>query len=139
MSAKKWGAVFAAAVALSVFAPGYAQDRPEAPTAEQREIARLKAEVAKLKAEIARLKRELAEIRRIKNAGECKVGRGVVAAACSLYFAHRAALGEELKFPDSYNDPKLYANGKVPKCPSGGVWTYSKTTGRITKCSVHGP
>jgi prepilin-type N-terminal cleavage/methylation domain-containing protein len=66
----------------------------------------------------------------------CKAQRGVVASACSLYYASTAASGGTPAYPDSYTDENLYADGNVPSCPGGGTWTYNSSTGKVT-CSLH--
>ena len=68
----------------------------------------------------------------------CKAQRGTVASAAAMYYASKAAAGTTVTFPSTYNDSTLYGGGEVPSCPSGGTWTYSSTTGRVTSCSVHG-
>jgi len=66
----------------------------------------------------------------------CKANRGAIASACSMYYASAAVSGTAA-FPTTYSSASLYADGTVPTCPSGGTYTYSSTTGRVT-CSEHG-
>ncbi len=66
----------------------------------------------------------------------CEAQRGVVASASSIYMASEAVGGNSAVFPASYTTTSLYANAVVPSCPSGGTWTYSATTGRVT-CNTH--
>ena len=66
----------------------------------------------------------------------CKAQRGVVASACSLYYASKAATGVPAAYPTTYNDAGMYADGTVPSCPAGGTWTYDGAKGRVT-CSLH--
>ena len=66
----------------------------------------------------------------------CKAQRGVVASTCALYKASEAAAGRTAAFPAAYTATTLYGDGIAPSCPSGGTWTYSTTTGKVT-CSTH--
>jgi prepilin-type N-terminal cleavage/methylation domain-containing protein len=66
----------------------------------------------------------------------CTAQRGVVASTCALYKASEAAAGRSAAFPSDYDDADLYGDGITPSCPSGGTWTYSTTTGKVT-CSTH--
>ena len=66
----------------------------------------------------------------------CTAQRGVVASTCSLYKASEAAGGRSAVFPADYTDTDLYGDGIAPSCPSGGTWTYSTTTGKVS-CSTH--
>ena len=66
----------------------------------------------------------------------CKAQRGVVASACAIYKASEAAAGRTAAFPSDYDTASLYGDGITPSCPSGGTWTYSTSTGKVS-CSVH--
>jgi MSHA pilin protein MshA len=66
----------------------------------------------------------------------CKAQRGVVASACSLYYASTAASTGSGSYPSTYEDSSLYADGSIPSCPGGGTWTYDSDTGKVT-CDVH--
>ena len=66
----------------------------------------------------------------------CKAQRGVVASACSLYYASTAASTGTGAFPPTYDSASLYADGVTPSCPAGGTWTYDSSKGKVT-CSVH--
>jgi len=66
----------------------------------------------------------------------CAANRGAIQSACSLYYANQAATTGTPSFPESYNSAALYADGTVPTCPSGGTYTYSAVTGKVT-CSEH--
>ena len=66
----------------------------------------------------------------------CKYQRGVVASACAIYYQSLAAGGSTPTYPSDYDDTDLYADGVVPSCPTGGTWTYSSSTGKVT-CDTH--
>jgi len=66
----------------------------------------------------------------------CEAKRGVIASACSMYYASKAVNRETPTFPSTYNDSTLYADGTVPSCPGGGTYTYDSTKGTVT-CSEH--
>lgn len=64
----------------------------------------------------------------------CKANRGVVASACSMYYASQARSGTPT-FPTDYKDASLY-NDAVPSCPGSGTYTYDSDKGKAT-CSEH--
>ena len=92
--------------------------------------------VAGLKAGLVEAKSEAKRQRERVDAMQCQRRRGTVGSACAIYYASTALAGDP-RFPKTYADPSLYADGVVPKCPSDGTWTYDSATGRIRGCSVH--
>jgi len=130
MDRNGWGFVLAAALLVGAVLAAASSCRQADDRSNAEPVARLKAELAEAKSE-AKRQRERAE------ALQCDTRRGIVASACSLYYASMAAAGKTPGYPKTYTDQSLYADGIVPKCPSGGTWTYDSTTGRIVHCSVH--